>query len=569
MKQRKIKVLTIIFIILLIVSPVHIKAAGSTNSYSTGVVDIAAGGAHSLAILSDGRLFSWGDNSNGQLGNGTTDNKNTPIEIELDEGVKPVKIACGFNHSLAIGDNGCLYAWGANYDGQLGNGTTEDSYIPVKIKFPNNSKVVQIACGDDFSMAICDDGSLYTWGNNDDGQLGNGSNIEGQYRSTPTLIKLSGNVNPIKISCGSKYAMAIGDDGYIYGWGDNYNYQQSDGSTSYYCASPKIIAFSKDTEIKVNQISCGYSHVITLSCDNKLYGWGDHSSGQLGDIRRMDDDYSHNKMYYKLNFPADTKINSIVSDSSHSTAIIDQNGSLYMSGWNFYGQLGNGNREKIEKFSQINFATKGIKATKVAFGYSHTLILADNGKVYTSGSNTYGELGDGSNSLSCTFKSISFSSNNIVDEPTLSVSYRTHVQSYGWQDYVSDGIMSGTEGKAKRLEAININVSESNYSGGISYKTHVQKIGWQNWVSNGALSGTQGRALRLEAIQIKLTDELAEHYDIYYRVHAQHFGWMGWAKNGAAAGTAGYAYRLEGIQIVIVPKGDLAPGSTTNCYISK
>ena len=76
---------------------------------------------------------------------------------------------------------------------------------------------------------------------------------------------------------------------------------------------------------------------------------------------------------------------------------------------------------------------------------------------------------------------------------------------------------------------------------------------------NDEMSGTSGQSKRLEAIRIKLTDELAENYDIYYRVHAQEFGWLGWAKNGESAGTEGYSYRLEAIQIVVTAKGDMAP----------
>jgi len=141
-----------------------------------------------------------------------------------------------------------------------------------------------------------------------------------------------------------------------------------------------------------------------------------------------------------------------------------------------------------------------------------------------------------------------------------SVSYRTHVQNYGWQAWKKDGATAGTTGEGLRLEAINIKLS--GVSGGISYKTHVQVYGWQGWKSNGALSGTSGEAKRLEAIQIKLTGDAANLYDVYYRVHAQNFGWLDWAKNGESAGTAGYAFRLESIQIKLVPKGGAAPGST-------
>ena len=142
------------------------------------------------------------------------------------------------------------------------------------------------------------------------------------------------------------------------------------------------------------------------------------------------------------------------------------------------------------------------------------------------------------------------------------IMYKTHVQSFGWQNWVLNGTMSGTSGKAKRLEGINIKLSNAQYAGGIEYRTHIQKNGWeQGWKKDGAMSGTSGEAKRLEAIQIRLYGEMAEKYDVYYRVHAQSFGWLGWAKNGEESGTAGLAKRLEGIQIVLVPKNGAAPAA--------
>ena len=149
------------------------------------------------------------------------------------------------------------------------------------------------------------------------------------------------------------------------------------------------------------------------------------------------------------------------------------------------------------------------------------------------------------------------------------VSYQTHVQDIGWQGIKYDGDVAGTSGQSKRLEAINISLSNPLYSGSIEYQTHVQDIGWQGWKANGQMAGTSGQSKRLEAIRIKLTDELAENYDIYYRVHAQEFGWLGWAKNGESAGTEGYSYRLEAIQIQLVKKGSSAPGSTSNCFYKR
>ena len=154
----------------------------------------------------------------------------------------------------------------------------------------------------------------------------------------------------------------------------------------------------------------------------------------------------------------------------------------------------------------------------------------------------------------------------VAGENTVNVEYRTHVQSFGWQGWKYNGTMSGTSGLAKRLEGINIRLTNKPYNGSIVYITHVQSYGWQGdinntntWCRDGQMSGTSGKAKRLEAICIALTGEMAEHYDVYYRVHAQSYGWLGWSKNGAPAGTAGLAKRLEGIQIVLVPKNGAAP----------
>lgn len=148
--------------------------------------------------------------------------------------------------------------------------------------------------------------------------------------------------------------------------------------------------------------------------------------------------------------------------------------------------------------------------------------------------------------------------------------YQTHVQTYGWQDWVKSGEVSGTSGQSKRLEGIRIQLdNHSSLSGGIEYCTHVQTYGWQDWVQNGKMSGTSGRSKRLEAIRIRLTGPLASQYDVYYSVHAQTYGWLGWAKNGEEAGTEGLSRRLEAIRILLVPKGKAAPGSSDRHFIKR
>lgn len=155
----------------------------------------------------------------------------------------------------------------------------------------------------------------------------------------------------------------------------------------------------------------------------------------------------------------------------------------------------------------------------------------------------------------------------VVVNTNPSVTYQTHVQDYGWQEWKNNGEMSGTSGQSKRLEGINIKLQ--NLSGSVEYQTHVQDIGWQGWKSNGVMSGTSGQSKRLEAIKIKLSGDAANKYDIYYRVHAQDYGWLGWAKNGESAGSEGYSKRLEGIEIKLVKKGGAAPGSISRPFVCK
>lgn len=141
----------------------------------------------------------------------------------------------------------------------------------------------------------------------------------------------------------------------------------------------------------------------------------------------------------------------------------------------------------------------------------------------------------------------------------LSYDGMVHVQNTGNVSVATNGARTlGTTGRGLRLEGFKLSCPVSGVD--LSYRTHVQNIGWQNWVGEGALSGTQGRALRLEALQIELSGSAAGSYDVYYRTHVQNIGWTGWARNGQQCGSAGYGYRMEAVQAMIVPKDGAAPG---------
>ena len=162
---------------------------------------------------------------------------------------------------------------------------------------------------------------------------------------------------------------------------------------------------------------------------------------------------------------------------------------------------------------------------------------------------------------------VSNQSVKMYSDPILT--YKTHVETYGWLSAVNQGKPSGTEGQAKRLEALQIYLQNMPFNGTIEYQTHVQSTGWTSKVTNGKTSGTTGAKKRLEAIRINLTSDMAKEYDIYYRTHIQSYGWTGWAKNGAASGSEGLAKRMEALEIRIVRKGSSAPGTTKNTFYKK
>ncbi|MBM6948828.1 NlpC/P60 family protein [Mordavella massiliensis] len=157
---------------------------------------------------------------------------------------------------------------------------------------------------------------------------------------------------------------------------------------------------------------------------------------------------------------------------------------------------------------------------------------------------------------------------NTEEPDQVGLSYRAHVQTYGWNEWTEEetGILIGTEGQAKRLEALELKVEDAPEGSGIEYRAHVQTYGWQDWKKDGETAGTTGQTKRLEAVRIRLTGALAEQYDIYYRAHVQSYGWLNWTCNGEKAGSLGYAKRLEAIEIRLVKKGAEVPKGEGESY---
>lgn len=239
---------------------------------------IASGYYHSLGIDTDGKLYAWGNNQNGRLGDGTTIQRTSPTLIS-NVNISTLKktdgsVSGGFDHTLAIRSDGKLYSWGSNDNGQLGDGTTIQKTSAVPVNSLLSFKY--ISAGANYSLAITTDGKLYSWGLNDYGQLGDGTTTQ---RISPVAVNIDQTLTFSMVSAGELYhSLALTTDGKLYAWGANYYGQLGDG-TNIQRNSPVPI---RHNDLTFSIVSSGIDHSIGITTDGKLYTWGDNQLGQLG-----------------------------------------------------------------------------------------------------------------------------------------------------------------------------------------------------------------------------------------------------------------------------------------------
>ena len=270
------------------------------------VVAVAAGGSHSLALCSDGTVAAWGYNWSGQLGNNSTTESLLPVKVSTAGGVSAlfgktvVAIAAGSSHSLALCSDGTVAAWGYNGSGALGNNSTTESHLPVRVNTAVGvsalfgKTVVAIAAGGQHSLARCSDGTVVAWGNNSVGQLGDNSRTN---RNVPVAVNTAAGVSALvgktvtAIAAGSAHSLALCSDGTVAAWGSNWVGELGDGAALSSETICKLVPVAVNTTTGISAlfgkvvtaIAAGGSHSLALCTDGTVVTWGINNYGQLGD----------------------------------------------------------------------------------------------------------------------------------------------------------------------------------------------------------------------------------------------------------------------------------------------
>lgn len=366
-------------------SPWEVSLSGGDHGFwrvaLNQVVAVSMGMRHTLAIRADGTLWSWGNNSSGELGlgawssdAGSMDRTNRPVQVDHNTNWKSA--AAGFQHSLALKNDGSLWAWGANHLGQLGIGGNSATNRPTQVG--NDSDWVSVAAGDEHSVGVRSDGSLWSWGNNSSGQLGTGTTT-----SANQPVQVGTRRDWIMASAGRSHTMAIRRDGTLWAWGRN-DFGQLGNGTQFGALDPVQVGTSTNWA----GVAAGAYHTLAVQSDGTLWAWGLGSDGQLGDGSSG----SQARSSVPQQIAGMTGCRLVVA-GYHNSGAIRSDGRIWLWGGNEVGQLGNGTN--LDSSTPVFLAAQGPWQS-LSLGEGHTAALRHDGTLWTWGQNDYGQLGNGS-----------------------------------------------------------------------------------------------------------------------------------------------------------------------------
>jgi alpha-tubulin suppressor-like RCC1 family protein len=245
---------------------------GAPVQVGTGYKSVAAGSQHTVGLKIDGTLWAWGSNYYGQLGDGTTSPPGTPRSTPVQVGEGFASVSAGSNHTVAIKLDGSVWTWGSNTRGQLGDGTTTDRSTPVQV----GEGFASVAAGGTHTLAVKTDRTLWAWGDNSSGQVGDGTGPRLTPQTTPVRI----GVGYVSVAAGGMHSLAVMMDGTLWGWGANNRRQATGAPSADFYASPERTWVASD---EVVSVAAGGFHSVAVRTDGSLWAWGLNDHGQLGD----------------------------------------------------------------------------------------------------------------------------------------------------------------------------------------------------------------------------------------------------------------------------------------------
>lgn len=342
---------------------------------------LSAGGLHSMALKADGTLWVWGSNKFGQIAQNPADltPHATPVQVGTDRDW--VTLSAGELHSVAVKRNGTLWAWGDNTGGQLGDGASTDRNIPMQVTASAGiTDIVAVATGAFHSLALKANGELYSWGDNGSGQLGDGTTAS----SFSPLLVTTDVISWVGIEPGGEFAVARRSNGTLWAWGDNAKGQLGDNTLASHSAPAAV-----GTAVNWVAAATGWSHSMALQADGTLWAWGENTSGQLGDGTTTN-------RQVPTRITATSNWAAVAAGDFHTLAL-QADGTLWAWGNNASGQLGDGttiNRTLPVQIVTGNPGNFDSHWVAIAAGGSHSLALQADGTLWVWGDNSSGQLGD-------------------------------------------------------------------------------------------------------------------------------------------------------------------------------
>lgn len=343
-----------------------------------GVQQIVTGTRHSCALTEQGRVFCWGSNASGQLGNGTTEPANVPVEVvALGRNVRA--IAVGGSHSCAIDARGRVFCWGSNSEGQLGTGDTSQRTEPARV-IRTGVDVQAITAGLNHTCMLNRFGRALCWGRNANGQLGDTTT---QSRNTATPVEVLGR-NLQAITAGGEHTCALNRNGRAFCWGSNWAGQVGDGSTDDRVVPTRVQGLAQN----MSAIAGGLYHTCALNGAGRAFCWGYNRDGQLGNRTTEDQPVRVRVAAGRLG----VGLRDISAGFVQSCAL-DNRGRAFCWGGNRFGALGDGTTESRLRPVQVGVLRAGLRM--IDAGGNYTCALNGAGRPFCWGDNRFGQLGDG------------------------------------------------------------------------------------------------------------------------------------------------------------------------------